>query len=101
LNVLALIVTATSAAACIFFSLRANALKREYAGDNAATYGVRFWIFIQAAVAGFHAQAVFFTQAATWTELILALAGAGYAAHLWYNVRRTVPYFRASEAPTR
>lgn len=99
MNALALIVAATSAVACVFFCLRTNALKREYAGDRAADDGVRFWIFMQAAVAGFHAQAVFFTGIATRTELVLALAGAGYSLGMWWNVRKNVPYLRSAPAP--
>ena len=86
------IVALVSLIGCVFFCLRAHHLKKERAGPVMAASGsVRFWIFVQAAVAGFHAQAVFFTQTATWTEMILALSASAYALAMWWNVRSRVP----------
>lgn len=85
-------VALVSLVGCVFFCLRAHHLKTEVAGSvMAAPKSSRFWIFVQAAVAGFHAQAVFFTQTATWTEMILALSASGYALVMWWNIRSRVP----------
>lgn len=76
--------------AALFFCLRLNALKPENAGYAAAPRGSRIWMLIMAAGSAFHAQAVLFTQSATWTEVVLATMAAGYGFHMWVNVRAKV-----------
>lgn len=85
-----LLAGAASVLAAVFFCLRLNALKPENAGPAAAPAGSRVWMLIMAAGSAFHAQAVFFTQTATWTEVVLAVMAAGYSFHMWLNVRSKV-----------
>lgn len=101
MNIWANLVFLSSLIACVAFCLRLNALGADKAGDAAASDGTRIWMLIMAAATGFHAQVALFLQIANWTEFVLSATCAGYAIHMWLNVRAKVTVPMRQGLPTR